>query len=232
MIAEDLQKAIERALKAIGAQGQEVKLEHPAELTHGDFSTNVALAYAKELKMKPRELAEKIVEKLEVLSPKLEEIEKIEIAGPGFINFNLTKEFFAESLKGIDENIGKNKNLSGRKVMVEYTDPNPFKEFHIGHLMSNAVGESIARLFEFQGASVVRACWQGDVGLHVAKAIWGMSKKLEARSSKLEEVNVKEWGDAYLVGSEKYESDEIAKKEITALNKVIFEKSDEAINKL
>ncbi|MDO8620045.1 MAG: arginine--tRNA ligase, partial [bacterium] len=147
-------------------------------------------------------------------------------------NFHLTKKFFVEEVAGIGEGYGKNKKLSGKKVMVEYTDPNPFKAMHIGHLMSNAVGESIARLVEFEGAKVVRACWQGDVGLHVAKAIWGMKKKLEVLSSKLEGVDVKGWGEAYAFGSEKYESDENAKKEINALNKVIFEKSDSGVNTL
>ncbi|MDO8620462.1 MAG: arginine--tRNA ligase, partial [bacterium] len=132
MIADDLKKAIGETLKEMGIENRVVDLEHPAELSHGDYSTNVALAYSKELKMKPRELAEKIVEKLEALSPKLEEIEKIEIAGPGFINFHLTKKFFVEEVAGIGEGYGKNKKLSGKKVMVEYTDPNPFKAMHIG----------------------------------------------------------------------------------------------------
>ncbi|MEZ4195010.1 MAG: arginine--tRNA ligase [Candidatus Paceibacterota bacterium] len=61
-------------------------------------------------------------------------------------------------------------------MLVEYTDPNPFKEFHIGHLFTNAVGESIARLFMMQGADTKRINYQGDVGLHVAHAVWGMQK--------------------------------------------------------
>ena len=60
-----------------------------------------------------------------------------------------------------------------KKVIIDYTDPNPFKEFHIGHLMNNTIGESLSRIFEFEGAKVKRVCYQGDVGIHVAKAIWG-----------------------------------------------------------
>ena len=179
MIVEELKKITGKVLNNLGVETPEVVFEHPAELAYGDYSTNVALRYAKELKKKPRELAEEIVGKLEARSAKLEKIEKIEVGGAGFINFYLSKEFFSESIRKIQtegESFGKNKTLDGKKVMVEYTDPNPFKEFHIGHLMSNAIGESIARITEFQGAEVKRACYQGDVGLHVAKAVWGVSQ--------------------------------------------------------
>ena len=226
---ETLEKAIEHALQTTGIEAPEVRLEHPAELSHGDYSTNVALAYSKELKMKPRELAEKVVEVLRFnlkSEKRLNLIDRIEIAGPGFINFHLSKEFFAESVKGVSDDFGKNKIWAGKRVMVEFTDPNPFKEFHIGHLMDNAIGESIARVFEFHSATVKRACWQGDVGMHVAKSIWGYQKGEET------EKTAQVWGKAYTRGSEAFETDENAKKEITALNKVIYEKSDPEINKL
>ena len=70
--------------------------------------------------------------------------------------------------------------------MVEYTQPNPFKPFHIGHLMSNTIGETLTRILENAGATVVRANYQGDVGLHVAKALWGMSKKGKEPTNKPE----------------------------------------------
>ena len=253
MVSEELQKAIQAELKTLGIKTSDVHLEHPADLTHGDYSTNVALVYAKQLKAKPKELAERLLQGLTLnLQKGLTFVSRIEIAGAGFINFHLSKEFFADSVKSIGEDFGKNKKLGGKKVMVEYTDPNPFKEFHIGHLMSNAVGESLARLFEFQSAKVVRACWQGDVGLHVAKAIWGRrkevsakggsasggkSEKLPARRSlgaggKVKSLTTKDWGEAYTNGSEAYETDESAKKEINELNKKIFERSDAEANKL
>src|SRR3989344_1350608 len=211
---ETLEKAIEHALQTTGIEAPEVRLEHPAELSHGDYSTNVALAYSKELKMKPRELAEKVVEVLRFnlkSEKRLNLIDRIEIAGPGFINFHLSKEFFAESVKGVSDDFGKNKIWAGKRVMVEFTDPNPFKEFHIGHLMDNAVGESVARIIDFHGAKVLRACWQGDVGLHVAKAIWGYQKGGETENT------AQAWGKAYARGSEAFETDENAKKEIPAL---------------
>ena len=81
--------------------------------------------------------------------------------------------------------------LRGQKVLFEYTDPNPFKVFHIGHLMSNAIGESLSRLFEFSGAEVKRANYQGDVGMHIAKSIWGVFTKLEQESMTLDDLEQK-----------------------------------------
>ncbi|MEK7208158.1 MAG: arginine--tRNA ligase [Patescibacteria group bacterium] len=243
MIAEELKQAVHRALQKLGVRNPEVVFEHPTDLTHGDYSTNAALMYAKELKMKPSELAKRLCKGLTLNLQKGQTFaERIEVAGAGFINFYLSKEFFANVVKRIvqgstflptqgrtlESDFGTNKTLAGQKIIVEYTDPNPFKEFHIGHLMSNAIGESIARLLEFQDAKVMRACWQGDVGLHVAKAIWG-APKLKVKSEKLK---VAEWGEVYAKGSEAYETDQAAKKEIDALNKEIFAKSDEKVNKL
>ena len=235
MIVEELKKITGKVLNNLGVETPEVVFEHPAELAYGDYSTNVALRYAKELKKKPRELAEEIVGKLEARSAKLEKIEKIEVGGAGFINFYLSKEFFSESIRKIQtegESFGKNKTLDGKKVMVEYTDPNPFKEFHIGHLMSNAIGESIARITEFQGAEVKRACYQGDVGLHVAKAVWGVSQTNNQQPTTDNGKSIRMWGESYARGSERYEIDEEVKKEIDELNKKIFDKSNEEVNTL
>ena len=129
-------------------------------------------------------------------------VEKIEVAGlarlparQGFINFWLSEDFLLRELKRVlhlKELYGKSGELKGKKIMVEYTDPNPFKEFHIGHLYTNIVGESLARLFEAQGASVKRANYQGDVGMHVAKALYGLLrvKDLKSAVSKLEKKDI------------------------------------------
>ena len=226
VIQEKLKNLIQEALKALSIMADDVHLEHPTDFNFGDYSSNVALAYAKEMKIKPRELAEKISE--EIRKNKIKEVEKTEVAGAGFINFFLSKEFFSESLSEAikeGENFGGNESLKGQKVMIEYTDPNPFKEFHIGHLMSNTIGESISRIIEFHGAEVKRACYQGDVGLHVAKAIYGAMKNGEPK-------NAEEWGKAYAKGSAAYEDDAEAKKEIDELNKKIYDRSDSEVNAL
>ncbi|MCH8986766.1 arginine--tRNA ligase, partial [Patescibacteria group bacterium] len=121
------------------------------------------------------------------------------------------------------EKYGLSNKDKGKKVMIEFCDPNPFKEFHIGHLYSNIVGESLAKLFESQGATVKRANYQGDVGMHVAKAIWGLQnidfKKLEKESLAK---RIKVLGEAYAKGDKAFEKSEKAKKEITELNAKVF----------
>ncbi len=203
-------------------------------LAHGDYSVNVAMVAAKAVGKNPKSFAEELVAKI---APNLPEgVERVEVAGPGFLNFFLKRNYFSDVLQRILSNkkYGWNKVLHGQKVMVEYTDPNPFKEFHIGHLMSNAIGESVARLFEAQGATVKRACYQGDVGLHVAKAIWGMQSVPQRDDSPLEalppEGKARYLGHAYKLGSAAY--DDGHKEDIEKLNRKIYDRSDGDVNKL
>lgn len=230
-----IENKIREILERLSISPAEVSLEHPEEISHGDYSSNVALVYAKKFGLSPIELANRVVEKLKIEN--LPEIEKVEVAGPGFINIFLSKKFFTESISGIveaRENFGKNGDLLGKKVILDYTDPNPFKEFHIGHLMSNAIGESLSRIIEFRGAQVKRVCYQGDVGLHVAKAVWGIlqNKNNFPKENAVLSEKIKFLGSAYSLGAEKYELDETVKKEIIDLNKKIFEKTDKKINNL
>lgn len=234
-IQTTLKAKIQEALKALGLSATEINLEHPADVVNGDFATNVALSLAKAAKANPRELGNKIA--AELSKQKIEFIEKVEVAGPGFINFFLSPSYFVSELETIlkrKDLYGSSNEWRGRKVLVEYTDPNPFKEFHIGHLMSNAIGESIARLIAFQGAKIRRMCYQGDVGLHVAKAMWAIRKneaKMPSRYSALKE-RIAFIGGCYVEGSTAYEENPEAKKEIADLNKKIFEGKDRKLMKL
>ena len=229
MIQEKIKNLIKDALKNIGMESEEILFEHPLDLEMGDYSTNVAMVYAKQLKISPKDLAEKIVTKISSRQG-LAEIEKVEVAGAGFINFYLSRDFFTENVAEIlkqKENFGKNDLLKGKKVMVEYTDPNPFKEFHIGHLMPNTIGESISRIIEASGAEVKRACYQGDVGLHVAKTVWAMKKE----NIKLNDISISVLGKMYAIGTKAYENEAEAKKEIKEINKKIYEKAPEVCEK-
>lgn len=226
-ITEHLRKSAE----AVGISDPFIKLDHPEDMKYGDFSSNLAMMHAKSLQMSPKALAEKIIEEFKKEMP--EGLESVEIAGPGFINFKIADIYFANQIIEVSkdlENFGKIKLDAGKKVMVEYTDPNPFKIFHIGHLMANTIGESISKIVEFSGAEVIRACYQGDVGLHVAKTIWAVCKSEEYKNKI--DLSIKYLGDMYVLGSEKYETDETARKEIIEINKKIFEKSDSEINKV
>jgi arginyl-tRNA synthetase len=230
-----IKQQINNALKNLGIEAGNIVLEHPADLKNGDYSTNIALACAKKVGKNPRELAEQIV--AEIYSTQgQKEITKVEVAGAGFINFYLSREFFTNSVKEIlnnKESWGQNKLLTGKKIMVEYTDPNPFKPFHIGHLMTNAIGESIARIVEFSGAQTVRANYQGDVGMHVAKAIYGMYKAGPPANESAPASEIALYiGECYAKGSDAYDSDPEAKKEIEAFNKKVYDRSDEKVNQV
>lgn len=193
----------------------------------GDYSSNVAMS-----QKSPHEFAQKEVEKLRVNKELGEYVDKIEVAGPGFINFWLKKDILLSNLIQIDsekEKYGINDQFKGQKIMFEYAHPNTHKAFHIGHLRNITTGEALSRIFEANGASVVRANYQGDVGLHIAKAIWGINKlgfidpgNVKARAEFL--------GKAYSTGATIYEEDEIAKEEIYEINGKIYDKSDESIN--
>jgi len=210
-------------------------IDYP-EPDFGDYSSNVAMVLAKQEGKNPKELAEEIKNKiLEQADPNIGDVQ---VAGPGFLNFFLSDDFFAKKLQEILERsaeFGQTSNFAGQKVMIEYTDTNPFKEFHIGHLMGNVIGETLSRLYLASGAEVKRACYQGDVGMNVAKALWGMLK-LEAETPKEEASlteKIKFLGQAYALGAKEYEEgSESAKEGILIINKKIYKRDDPKLNEV
>ena len=224
-----IRAAIDECLKEVGLPTVDFVVEHPSELSHGDYATNVAMVAGKLAEKAPRQFAEQIAAALE---GQIEYVDRIEVAGPGFINFHLSRDFFAQEVARVvtlGDSWGNNDHWQGKTVLVEYTDPNPFKEFHIGHLFTNAVGESIARLFMAQGADVKRVNYQGDVGLHVACAIYGM-KELGLTPEK--DFTAKDLGRAYALGATANKEDETAALEIKSINKAVYERSNEENNAL
>lgn len=225
-----IQVAIEKALKDLGIEETVFTIDHPTDKnTSADYFSNVAMVMAKKIGQAPRQIALQLATALEGVIP---HVEKIEVAGPGFLNFTLRRDFFGEKITTIlqaGDTWGRNDSWSGKKVLVEYTDPNPFKEFHIGHLFTNAVGESIARLFMMNGADTKRVNYQGDVGLHVAHSLWGM-QKLQITADSI--FSAKDLGKAYALGATTYKTDETAALEIREINKKVYSREDETINAL
>jgi arginyl-tRNA synthetase len=182
---EQIEKQIKEVLKNLGIEDVSFSVEHPESFANGDYSTNVAMVYAKKIGKNPKELAETI--KIELDKIKLKEISKIEVAGAGFINFYLSREFFTESVNDIlnkKENWGKNEKGEGKKVIVEYSSPNIAKPFTIGHLRSTIIGDSIARILTFSGFEVIRDNHLGDWGTQFGKLIvaiekWGDLSEIE-----------------------------------------------------
>jgi arginyl-tRNA synthetase len=231
-IRKIIEQKLTQVLAGLGIDSAAVSLEHPGELSHGDYATGIALKYAKQAGKNPRELAETIVAGL----GSIEGVAKVDIAGPGFINFTLTPEAISAGLEQAradetkentkENNWGSNQSLAGKTIMVEYTQPNPFKQLHIGHLMSNAIGESITRLLESSGAKILRANYQGDVGPHVAKAMYVLMDR------GITEPSIQDIASAYVEGAHLYDSDSQIKVAINELNKKIYDRTDPAVNEL
>jgi len=192
----------------------EPELSRPDE-RFGDYATNVAMQLAGQLSKNPREIAEALTGKLLDSG----HFGKVEVAGGGFINLTLKDEMLIDALQN---STSLPKTLEGQEILVEFGDPNPFKEMHIGHLYSYIVGDSISKLLEVNGAAVRRLSYHGDVGLHVAKAIWGMQHQPAGQ----------ELGLYYAAGANAYEDNPEAKEQIEQINEHIYKKDDEQINKL
>lgn len=227
-----LEGAINNAVKSLGLPEVPFVVEHPTDSSHGDYSTNVALLIAGKVDSTPIEIAEEILEEIKTT----EGVATIDIAKPGFINFFVERNYFKNKTRSIvsDLEYGKNDLLSGQKIVIEYTQPNILKPFHIGHLMSNAIGESLSRLLEYSGAKVRRVNYQGDVGLHIAKAIWGMKQmggEMPAEGDSSKE-KAEFLGNAYVHGSTAYEENPEIKDEIDELNVRIHKGGDEEIKNL
>ncbi|MCF7816152.1 MAG: arginine--tRNA ligase [Candidatus Pacebacteria bacterium] len=221
-----IRKAIENALEELGITGVLFAVEHPAEITHGDYSTNVAMVCAKKLGKSPHEIAEQF---REVLEGKISHVDSVSIAGSGFINFHLTRDFFSEKITDVNTNpetFGKNDSLKGENIIFEYTSPNLFKPLHIGNLVGNIVGESISRLFEYGGATLNRVNYPSDIGLTVAKGVWGLQK------TGGDPKDINQIGDAYRVGNDAYEHDPEAKEEIEFVNRSLYLNDNEDLTNL
>jgi arginyl-tRNA synthetase len=227
-LAKEIDLNLKETLIKIGVKDLNIDfiVEHPANSDFGDYSTNIALTLTKQLKKNPMLISEEIVRNF----PKTELIKKIEVIKPGFINFWIADvQLTSQLYKSSQEDFGFDLSYKNKKVMVEYTDPNPFKEFHIGHLYSNSVGESIARIYGAIGGNVKRADYFGDVGMHVAKSVWGLIEKMKKEKVSISELEkkllperIKYLGQAYALGVKNYENNKKIAEEIKDVNYLVY----------
>ncbi|MDP4007302.1 MAG: arginine--tRNA ligase [bacterium] len=187
MIVKELKKLVQKALK----EDIEVVFEHPENPEHGDYSTNVALILGQQSGQNPKDIAEKLQESIK----KTEIISKIEVAGPGFLNFFLSKEYFVGELKEIVRQ--KEKYGSGKEkktIVIDYSSPNIAKAFGIGHLRSTIIGRAIYNLYGFLGWKTVGINHLGDWGTQFGKLLYQIEKEglkeNDFTNEKLEELYV------------------------------------------
>jgi len=219
---DKVKQFIAASCKDLFDMDMDVELSRPDE-QFGDYATNVALQLAGKLNKNPKEIAEKIVQNLK--ESLIEQASDISIAGPGFINIRLSDQTLAN--QAFTSEFGS-KAYANQTIVVEYSDPNPFKILHAGHLYTSIVGDAIANLFESAGAHVHRVNYGGDVGLHVGKAMWAILEDLQGEypDNLLEippEKRAQWMADAYISGTQAYENNEAAKAKIIELNKRVYE---------
>lgn len=189
MTPAELALAIAGILEKMQASGdlpagelRDVVVERPRNREHGDWATNVAMQLGPTLGMKPRDLAEKLVP----LISSLPEVSKVEIAGPGFINITLSLASAGALAKSIVEqgkSYGRGALLQGLKMNLEFVSANPTGPIHMGGTRWAAVGDSLARVLEFQGASVTREYYFNDHGEQIdrfARSLLARAKGLPA----------------------------------------------------
>ena len=194
MTPADLSAAIVRAIKALVADGRfafagseaelptEVVIERPKNREHGDWATNVAMQLASKFGLNPRAFAETLANELKLEAA----IEKVDVAGPGFINITLSAAAAGELAKAIvaaGEKYGSGSDLAGVKLNLEFVSANPTGPIHMGGTRWAAVGDSLARVFEAQGAEVTREYYFNDHGAQIdrfARSLLARAKGLPA----------------------------------------------------
>lgn len=174
-----------------------IQIDRPKSIEHGDFSTNLAMMLAKTLKKNPRELATLIIEKF----PSSPFIEKVEIAGAGFINFYLNakaRTFIIHEILKNPEAYGQNtsghdENGTPQKVQIEFVSANPTGPLHVGHGRGAAIGDSLARLLKFNGWDVTREFYYNDAGAQIDNLV----KSVHARCHNIDPSNPQFPEDGY-----------------------------------
>ncbi len=215
-------ETIKKELQLLAGEGSSFSLDFPEDVAHGDYATNVAFVISKTKGLSPKACADECISSLyENLK---DTVEKIEVAGPGFINFYLKNDVRTDEVEEIATHGIVTPRLN-EKALVEYTDPNCFKVFHIGHLMANAIGESLARIYEMRGYDVTRVCYPSDIGRNVAMGVWGVMKKSSEKPK--DDAPLKDkiafLGVCYAYAHSQYESSDEAKYDIIEVNRAIYE---------
>ncbi|MDD6177614.1 MAG: arginine--tRNA ligase [Succinivibrionaceae bacterium] len=161
-----------------------IMVENTKDKSHGDYATNLAMLLAKPLKKKPLEIAQIIVEKLS----SDDKIDRTEIAGPGFINFFIKKDFLNTQINDLhnDPRLGVAKVTNPQTIVIDYSSPNVAKEMAVHHIRSTVIGDSVVRILEFLGHNVIRANHIGDWGTQFGMLIAYLEKKENENATALE----------------------------------------------
>lgn len=226
---QHIAEVFERTITDLFGLETKVAFTRPDE-QFGDLATNVALQIAQRISQPPRDVATRIADAAkDALDTRVADIT---VAGPGFINITLSDN----ELMGLAQAAAaeKSQDYQDKVVVAEYSDLNPFKVVHAGHLYTTIVGDVIANLLQHAGGRVHRVNFGGDVGLHVGRAMWAIVDGNEQKAwQKVQELASQPLHDRaawmaerYVAGTRAYEDDATAKEEIISLNKKVYQVHD------
>ncbi len=206
-LTEKLTRNLHSALGFCGVTDEDlsrVSVKPVNDLRHGDYQSNAAMMLGKKLGKNPREFAEEIVGSLEKSA---EGFYSFEIAGPGFINFTLKPEGFAEHLGEMfkDERLGVSQVSDPQRIVVDFSAPNVAKPMHVGHIRSTVIGESLARTASFLGHTVIRDNHIGDWGTQFGMVLWAWKKEVQEEA--LQADSLRELLRLYRLGSSSSKAD-------------------------
>ncbi len=187
---DSIRHLIQQALVRLTSEGvlpegltPAIQVENTKDKSHGDFASNIAMMLAKPAGMKPRDLAEKLIAAL----PQDAQISKVEIAGPGFLNFFQNSDALAQRLEAAlaDAQLAVHKANVKQRVVIDLSSPNLAKEMHVGHLRSTIIGDAVGRVLEFLGDEVIRQNHVGDWGTQFGMLLAYLEEKPAAAESEL-----------------------------------------------
>ena len=221
--AEKIRAELIRAARGLGApEDVDPLLERPRETSHGDLATNLAMILAKPLRARPREIAERLRDSLQLDRAG---VSKIDIAGPGFMNFWIDPATIASGLRDIiaaDAGYGGNEVGAGRVVNIEFVSANPTGPLHVGHGRQAALGDAIATLLETTGWKVTREFYYNDAGVQIenlAASVEARLKELRGEAAQIPEGGyhgeyIRELAERYATNSEGMSVREFAVREL------------------
>ncbi|HXL86066.1 MAG TPA: arginine--tRNA ligase [Gemmatimonadaceae bacterium] len=221
--AEQIRAELIRAARSLGAPGDvNPLLERPRESSHGDWATNLAMVLAKPLRSKPRDIADKLRESIDL---ERAGVSRIEIAGPGFMNFWIDAGRIASGLSDIisaEDRYGQSSAGGGKVVNVEFVSANPTGPLHVGHGRQAALGDAISTLLETTGWKVTREFYYNDAGVQIdnlAASVAARLSELEGKPSTIPEGGyhgeyIRELAERYKANSEGMSVREFAVREL------------------
>ena len=224
----EIKKRIEHVLKEVGVTSV-IELSLPPTSDMGDFAFSCFLL-AKDQKKNPADVARDMESKIKNQKSKI--IDDVKAFGP-YVNFFINGAELAKIvLDYVDEQFGTSDLGKGKTILVEYGCPNPMKAFHLGHLKNLITGEAVCRVLENVGYDVIRMNYQGDVGMHIGKSLWGIVDwfpEFEAMRSAALTVRVEFLGKAYAHGATHFEAGPEEAKEVTEYTNAVYRGTDEKI---